>query len=267
MPRLEVPGASLYYEVDGSPDQPALLLLHAGIATLRMWDPQVASLAKDHFVVRFDERGFGLTDAEPAEFSDRADALAVLDDLGIVKATVIGCSRGGGIAIDLVVDSPDRVAGLVTIGSGPSGHPDIEETAHEHELYAAVESATGGEALRLEADFWDVGPLRDAAALDQEFVATARSLNVANLNHIDEDLRSIPLDPPAYGRLGDIRVPTLVMVGEYDVSVIHPESRSLIERIPGAEEYRFADAAHIPSVEQPEEFERVLTAWLEQHGL
>jgi pimeloyl-ACP methyl ester carboxylesterase len=267
MPRLEVPGASLYYETDGSPDHPALLLIHAGIATLRMWDPQIATLSKDHFVVRFDGRGFGQTDAESTEFSNRADALAVLDRLGIERVTVIGCSLGGGIAIDLTLDSPDRVAGLVTIGSGPSGHPNIEETAHEHELYAAMESATGEEALRLEADFWDVGPLRDAASLDQGFVATARGLNLANLRHIDENLRGAPLEPPAYGRLGDIRVPTLVMVGEYDVSVFHPVSRSLLERIPGAEEYRFADAAHIPNVEQPAEFERVLTKWLERHSL
>ncbi|MDQ1563926.1 MAG: 3-oxoadipate enol-lactonase, partial [Actinomycetota bacterium] len=109
--------------------------------------------------------------------------------------------------------------------------------------------------------------LRDAAALDQEFVATARGLNLANLRHIDEEPETIPLDPPAYGRLGDIRVPTLVMVGEDDVSVIHPASRSLVERIPAAEEYRFAHAAHIPNVEQPAEFEGVLTAWLGRHGL
>jgi 3-oxoadipate enol-lactonase len=267
MPRLEVPGASLYYETDGSPDDPALLLIHAGIANLRMWDPQIATLAADHFVVRFDERCFGLTDAEPTASSDRADARAVLDHLGVERATVIGCSRGGGIAIDLTLESPDRVVGLVTIGSGPSGHPDVEETAQEHELYAAMEAATGEEALRLEADFWDVGPLRDAAALDQEFVATARGLNLLNLRHIDEERETIPLDPPAYGRLGDVRVPTLVMVGEDDVSVVHPASRSLVERIPAAEEYRFADAAHIPNVERPEEFERVLTAWLERHSL
>jgi 3-oxoadipate enol-lactonase len=267
MPYIDAPGARLYYETDGSPDAPALLLIHAGIANLRMWDPQIAGLSKDHFVVRFDERGFGLTEAEDAEYTDRGDALAVLDHLGVEQATAVGCSKGGGIAIDLAIDAPGRVRGLVTIGSGPGGHPDVDETPHEAELYAAIEAATGDERLRLEADFWDVGPLRDAATLDPQFVATARKLNVDNLAHIDENLRGGALEPTAYERLGDIRVPTLVMTGAHDVSVIEPESRSLVERIPEAEAYRFAEAAHIPSVERPEEFERVLTGWLAKHGL
>lgn len=267
MPRLEVPGASLYYETDGSPDDPALLLIHAGIAQLRMWDPQIETLSKDHFVVRFDERGFGMTEAEAGEFSDRADALAVLDHLGVDTVTAIGCSRGGMIAIDLAVDAPDRIRGLVTIGSGPAGHPEIEETPHEAELYAVMEAATGVEKLRLEADFWDVGPLRDATALDPGFVATARELNVANLSHINENHRGTALDPSAYERLGEIAVPALIMVGEHDVSVMMPETVTLLERIAGSEDYRFAEAAHIPSVEQPEEFEAVLVPWLARHGL
>jgi 3-oxoadipate enol-lactonase len=267
MPRLEVPGASLYYEVDGSLTDPALLLIHAGIAQLRMWDPQIEALAREHFVVRFDERGFGLTDAEPGEYSDRADAMALLDHLGVSKATAIGCSRGGMIAIDLAIDSPDRIAGLVTIGSGPAGHPELDETPQEAELWAHLEAAEGAEKLRLEADFWDVGPLRDPTALDPGFVAAARELNVANLGHLDESHRGRPLEPSAYDRLGEIAVPALITWGDHDVSVIEPECRSLLERISGATEYRFAEAAHIPSVEQPEEFEAVLLPWLAEHDL
>src|ERR1700712_1277604 len=108
MPRLELRGSALYYEIDVSPEAPALLLLHAGIAQLRMWDSQIDALSRDHFVVRFDQRGFGLTDSktddsETVAYSDRADAIALLDHLGIATATVIGCSRGGMIAIDLAI--------------------------------------------------------------------------------------------------------------------------------------------------------------------
>jgi 3-oxoadipate enol-lactonase len=267
MPRLDVPGASLYYETTGSPNDPALLLIHAGIANLRMWDPQVPTLAADHFVVRFDERGFGLTESEDVAFTDRADALAVLDHLGVVQATVIGCSRGGMIAIDLAIDSPDRTAGLVTIGSGPAGHPEIEETPHEAELWEAAEAASGLERLRLEAELWDIGPLRNAADLDPDFVATAHKLNTDNLSHIDENRRGGALDPSAYDRLGEIAVPALIMRGVHDVSVVEPECRSLLERIPGATAYVFAEAAHIPNVEQPAEFESALMSWLEFHDL
>jgi 3-oxoadipate enol-lactonase len=266
MPFLDAPGSRLYFETHGSPESRALLLIHAGIANLRMWDPQIATLSKKYFVIRFDTRGFGLTESEDVPFTDRADALAVLDHLGVEQATVVGCSRGGMIAIDLAVDAPSRVRGLVTIGSGPAGHPEIEETPHEADLWSAIDAASGEEKLSLEADFWDVGPLRDPADLDPEFVAFARKLNIDNLAHIDERLRGGALDPSAYDRLGEIHVPALIMRGEHDVSVIEPECASLLERIPGAEAYVFAEAAHIPSVEQAAEFEAALTGWLAKHS-
>ena len=131
MPHLDVDGATLYYETEGRASKPAVLLIHAGIAHLRMWDPIVPALAEGHFVIRFDSRGFGATTTEDVEFSDRTDARNVLDHLGVERALLIGCSRGGGIAIDLAVETPDRVSGLVTIGSGPSGFPYLEPTAAE----------------------------------------------------------------------------------------------------------------------------------------
>ena len=111
MPSLDVPGASLYYETDGQSLRLPLLLIHAGVATLRMWDPQIEALAQQHYVVRFDTRGYGKTETDDVPFSDRDDALALLDHLGIERATVIGCSRGGAIALDLAVEHPDRVRG------------------------------------------------------------------------------------------------------------------------------------------------------------
>ena len=271
MTHLDVPGGSLYYETAGPRDAPALLLIHAGIASLRMWDPQVEALAAGHFVVRFDTRGFGLTTTENVAFSNRADAVALLDHLGLASATLVGASRGGGIAIDLALDSPERVAGLVTIGSGPSGHPEVPLTDREEELFAALDAAydQGGieEVFRLEAELWDFGPLRTAADLDPAFVETAYALNVANVGHLLE--RPLPegLEPPAYGRLGELAVPALVTVGDQDISPAIAQHAYLAASIPGAEQVVFAGAAHIPSVEKPEEFTAVLLDWLTRHAL
>jgi pimeloyl-ACP methyl ester carboxylesterase len=93
MPHIDVPGARLYYEADGHASAPALLLLHAGIANLRMWDPVIDALSAEHFVIRFDARGFGQSTADDVEYSERSDALYVLDHLGVEEATLIGCSR------------------------------------------------------------------------------------------------------------------------------------------------------------------------------
>lgn len=271
MPHLEVNGASLYYETDGHISSPAVLLIHAGIASLRMWDPQVAALSAGHFVIRFDTRGFGETEAADVPFSNRRDALDLLDHLGIARATVIGCSRGGSIAIDLAVAHPDRVAGLVTIGSGPGGFPELELTEREDALFDgldALDAAKDWDALaRREVELWDFGPNRSAADLNPDFVELAYALNAVNVRHGDEDPTPIPLEPPAYDRVVDIAVPALIMVGDHDLSPTLAQYEYLVSTIPGADGCRFPDSAHVPSVEQPEEFERVLLEWLSEHGL
>lgn len=271
MPHLDVPGASLYYETDGPASAPALLLIHAGIANLRMWDPQIPALAHDHFVIRFDTRGFGKTETEDVAFSNRQDALAVLDHLGIPQATLVGCSRGGTIAIDLALESPDRVSGLVVIGSAPSGFPDAELTDTENAAFDAIEAAEAErnwhDVARLEVQLWSFGPHRREEDLDPDFVATAYELNRVNTVHGGEDPTPIPLEPPAYDRLGEITVPALVTVGEYDISETHAQFEHLVSGIPDATGITIVDAAHLPSVERAPEFNRVLVEWLARQDL
>jgi 3-oxoadipate enol-lactonase len=271
MPHLEVSGASLYYEVDGSDDRPALLLVHSGVANLRMWDPQIPALAADHRVVRFDTRGYGLTECQNLEFSNRADALAVLDHVGVHKSTVIGCSRGGTIAIDLALDSPGRVLGLVLVCSGPSGFPEVELSEREDEMFDELDAAFAAEDWatlnRGEVELWDFGPSRRKDDLAADFVQTAYALHAANLPHATEAPISVPLDPPAYGRVTDIDVPALVMVGDHDITPTFAQYEYLVTSIPNADGCRFRDAAHLPNVEQPDAFGKVLVDWLAANNL
>ena len=119
----------------------------------------------------------------------------------------------------------------------------------------------------LEVRLWAIGPGREQATLDPGFVRLAYELNRENLAHSTERPRPEPLDPPAYDRLVDIAVPTLVTVGEHDLTEELAAFEFLITAIPHADSVRFADSAHLPSVEQPEEFARVLLAWLDAHSL
>jgi pimeloyl-ACP methyl ester carboxylesterase len=268
---LEVPGGRLYFETVGNPASPAVLLIHAGVATMRMWDPQVAALAQDHFVIRYDTRGFGLTESDSEPFSNRADAAALLDHVGVTHATLVGASRGGSIALDIALDLPGRVSGLVTIGSGPGGFPEQELTAAENSAFerigAAEEAGDWPLLNRLEAELWDFGATRDASDLDPGFVATAYALNAANLPHASDDLSPVPLLPQAYGRVRNITVPTLIVVGDHDLSETIAQFEFLADTIPNAESHRFADAAHLPNVEAPAEFETLLLEWLKGHQL
>lgn len=271
MPHLDVNGASLYYETDGHISSPALLLIHAGIANLRMWDPQIDALAAKHFVMRFDTRGYGRTETENVPFSNLSDALALLDHLGIPGATFIGSSRGGSISIDLAVEHPERVLGLVAIGSGPTGFPELQltdtESAAFDEIDAKFLAEEWDEVARLETALWCFGPERSANDLDPAFVKTAYELNAVNTRHFLEDPTPLSIEPPAYDRVVDIGVPSLFMVGSWDLSPVLAQFEYLVSAVPNAVGFRFDNAAHLPNVELAGEFESLVTEWLADNGL
>jgi len=270
VPIVEVPGAQLRYDVAGDPTAPAILFVHAGVATRAMWDPQFEDLARDHYVIRYDTRGYGESPGEDIEFADRHDLIAVLDALEIGRAAYVGASRGGRIALDAALDEPGRVSGLVTIGSTPGGQDQDGATELELRMLAQMEAAaTAGDVetlIHIEIAYWDIGPSRDVDDVDPAFLRRAIELNVGAA-HWDFAGLDRPLDPPAVSRLHEIAVPALVVVGELDVTESKLGFELLIAGLPNAEGLRVADSAHLPSVELAEQFTSDLRVWLGAHSL
>jgi 3-oxoadipate enol-lactonase len=271
MAETEFNGGSFYYEVDGDPAHPTIVLIHAGVATLRMWDALVPVLAATHRVIRYDTRGFGRTETTDVHFSEVDDLFAVLDHLGVDRATLIGASRGGRIAIDATVEHPDRVAGLVTIGSNPSGFPDVEMTERENDLFDELDALlAAGEHEKLnrrETELWAAGPTRDVIELDPAFLSLAYELNAPNVRHVSDVATPVPLESPAYYRTVDIEAPALFAVGEHDLSGELAATEYLLSTVPDSSGATVPDSAHLPSVERPDEFARVLSSWLASHSL
>jgi 3-oxoadipate enol-lactonase len=271
MPLLAVPGAELAYDAQGPMSAPALVLLHTGVATMRMWEPQIAALAAGHRVVRLDLRGFGATTHQDTPYSNRADVRAVMDHLGVSSATVVGAGRGATIGLDLALESPDRVDGVVLVGGGPSGFATSALTEEEHrrfdELDAAAEAGDRHALTRLEVALWAAGSLRLESDLDPDFVAFAHELAAANTVQPVGRGTPEPLRPPAVDRLAELGVPALVMVGEYDLSPARAQYAHLLEALPDATGFCFQDAAHLPNLEHPKKFTHVLLDWLTERGL
>lgn len=271
-PVVAVPGATLSYDVAGPAGAPVILFVHAGVATRVMWDPQFAELAADHRVVRYDTRGYGESPGEPVPYSEVEDLVAVLDAVGAERAVVVGASRGGRFALDAALAHPDRVSGLVVIGSNPSGMTEegLVRTESEVELERAMDEAEAAEdvdaLVRIEVQLWDLGPDRDSDEVDPAFLERAIELNV-DAAHWDFAGTATPPARGAIDRLGEVAVPTLVVIGDHDVTDAKVAADLLLAGIPDAEEARFPDAAHLPSVEHPERFTAILRDWLARHGL
>jgi 3-oxoadipate enol-lactonase len=253
--------AGLAHEVGGS--GPALLLVHAGIADRRMWDDQVGPFAAAGWtVIRADLPGFGETPPPDGPVALWALLRDLLDRLGVERAVVVGCSLGGRAAVDLALAAPDRVRALVLVGSGLAGRRFEEPALHElwDRREGAVERGDHQEAARVEVDTWVVGMDRDPGSVAPELRRRVEVMLLRAYAHGEVDLQEP--DPPAAGRLGEVAVPTLVLVGEHDRPDLHAIADALAGGIPGAERVVLGGTAHLPNMERPAEFNRVVLEFL-----
>lgn len=260
---IETDGARIYYEVDGSGE--AVILLHAGIANLRMWDGQVEALRDGYRVIRYDLRGFGRTETDAVEFSNRADIAAVLDHLGERSAHVVGISRGAMIALDFVLEYPDRARSLVMAAGGIGGYQSPE--AAPESTFEQVEKwweAKEWEPLaEWETDYWVEGPGQPVGRADPDLRALVHDWILSNYRAEKEEGKPQPLDPPAVDRLSELRAPVLAMYGTLDEAGTSESMRHLAEVVPRTRLELFDGSAHMLNLEQPERFNRLLREFLD----
>jgi 3-oxoadipate enol-lactonase len=253
-------GARINYERSGAGFP--VIFLHAGIADSRMWEPQVTAFAKQFDVIRPDRRGLGKSELPPKPWSPVDDLLALIDDLGLKPVHLIGCSMGGGIAIDFALDHPDRISKLVLVGSSIGGFTFRPEHAHVFAEAAAARKAG------------------DLAALNEAMLHLFLDGPDRPRGYVAEPLRKLFLDmngrairadfekaPPAQDllavrRLHEITAPTLVIVGDKDVPTVLEAAQLLTDSIRGASKAIIHDAAHLPNLEHPTEFNRLVLDFL-----
>ncbi|HEX2129432.1 MAG TPA: alpha/beta fold hydrolase [Solirubrobacterales bacterium] len=242
---------------------PALLLIHAGIADRTMWDPQWRTWNEDFTLIRYDQRGFGESDDPEAAYSLHEDALAVLDAVGIERVAVIGASMGGRAALDLALEAPDRVHAIITVAATPSGwEHDAELLARFEAVDAAYERGGVDAANEVELAMWVEGPYRSRGEVDPAVRGHVARINRAALAREEGRERAganpEPSEPavPAVDRLAEVGVPTLVVTGEFDQPSVNAGAAAIANGVAGARAVTIAGAAHLPSLERPEAFDR-----------
>jgi 3-oxoadipate enol-lactonase len=258
---VKLNGTRIHYERSGSGFP--LLLIHAGIADSRMWEPQAKAFANHFDMVRPDLRGFGDSELPPLPYSTCADLIALLDHLKIDRAHVVGCSMGGTVAIDLALKHPGRVEKLVLVASGVSGS---SLGAADAALFAEVEAADRADDMdavnRAEVRLWVDGPRRPEGSAPAAVRELVLDMNGRSLHTDWASAESQSLDPPAITRLSEISAPTLVIVGDQDLPHASANAELIISNVAGAHKVVIKDAAHLPNLEQPEEFNRVVLDFL-----
>jgi 3-oxoadipate enol-lactonase len=295
-----VSGARIYYEVAGQGDP--LVLINASDLDLRMWDQQVPEFARRFEVVRYDQVGIGRTrlegdrpplphDLESHEEyleklkgvaqeqgfpTNHGDLMALLDSLGIGRARLLGLGLGANTAVDFALGYPDRTDALV-LASLPhvwGNEPAIERLAEE----TRRSPRSLREALALAMPFVkslfrrrDATPLIDMMLADPSYAPSEetarrrlRELLMDNGDAILEQRgRRYPLDFSTAGRLREIGAPTLVLYAEEHSPIVRETARLLEREIPAARKVAFPGACQFVNMERPEEFNRIVTEFLE----
>src|SRR4051812_21235609 len=180
-----------------------------------MWAPQLKSLAREHRVLAPDLPGFGTAAYESDVVDFRAAVTSAMDRAGIERAAIVGNSFGGLVALELALESPERVSALVLVGAAIDDHDwsnELEEVG-DAEL-AALERGDRDGAVETQLA-WVTGPRRNRDAVDRNVLELVAEMqrHVYELQEGHDDVRSKRLDPPASKRLAEISAPTLVITG------------------------------------------------------
>ncbi len=261
MPFAQLADVRLHYELEGDPKLPVLMLCNSLGTTLDMWAPQMPAMLAHFRVLRYDTRGHGRSQVTPGEYSIAqlgADAVALLDHLGMQRVSFCGLSMGGMTGMWLGANRPDRVERMVLANTGAKlGDPPTWEAR-----FAAVRS--GGMA--------SITP----SVLDRWFTARYQRLSPNEVQKVRAML--LATSPDGYiangaavrdmdqrADLAKIKVPTLVIAGTYDGSTPPELGREVAQAIDGAR-YVELDAAHLSNWEQTGAFSSAVLSFVLDGG-
>jgi 3-oxoadipate enol-lactonase len=234
-------GADNVWAEDSGGSGPLLVLLHEGVGDSRMWDPVWPALTAGCRAIRYDVRGFGRSPAATEQYTLLGDLQSVLAHFDVDSAHLIGCSAGGCTALEFALAEPGRVKTLLLLCSGVSGYPYPEHPDLEAE-YAAL-TAAGDEEGLMAAGLRVWG----AAGADPLVTDLMRSALAA----WDNEERFQQQGEPVFDRLSELRVPTVIMVGDRDDADLIASNEAAARRIPGCQLIWMRGVDHYPTVRAP----------------
>jgi 3-oxoadipate enol-lactonase len=247
----------LYTEVDG--EGPSVVLTHDGLLDSASFDAQFDELARDYRVARWDRRGYGRSPRPTEPYSSVEDLAAVVQAMPGSRAALVGSSFGGFVTVQCALDHPELVRALVLVGPIVTGL-----ALSEHFTTRGGHGMPGPDARDAEqigywaeTDPWFTAPTSVAARERLRSLLTASPQNLHAASDLDSSQEKVALP-----RLGEIAVPTLLVVGEHDIADVHAHCGAMEAAIPGATRIVLSGSGHLPQLEVPAEFNRLILAFL-----
>ena len=254
---LKIGDSQVYYEECGiGPD--AVLLVHDGVVHSAVWDDVWPAFCRRGHTLRYDRRGYGKSSAATGWFAETDDMAAVLRQAGVTRATIVGSSHGGEVSINFTLEHPELVRRLVLVGAVVSGFPYSEHFLNRGAPWSELlgRGDVPGAARAIANDRYLVAPGNDAAR------KRLLDLLLASPQDITHSTPAIP-PKPALPRLGEIRVPTLLLVGDADIPDVHAHAGAIEAGIPRSTRIVIPGTGHLMYLEKPELFTQTVMRFLD----
>lgn len=263
---IPVGAATLPAMTAGPEDGIPVVFLHAGVCDHRMWTNEVEAVAADGYrALAYTRRGFGDAVSPDEAFSHLDDLESVLGHHGIHAAVFVGCSMGGGLAIDFALKHPGRTVGLVLAGTAITGgdyHLSDTDRQMEAVLEDAEERGDPEYQNKVDAHAWLDGPRsangRVGGAVRELFLDMNRRA-LTKLPPLTQETGR----PSARDRISGINAPVLLVAGDLDFNYILTRHDWLSDELPNAFATVIEGTAHLPNLERPDLFGRLLFEFLE----
>ncbi len=242
----------LSYEINGSGEP--IIFVHGFGLDCTMWQPQVEFFARKYRVVTYDVRGFGESSLPDRPYSHAADLKALIDHLGLKSAHIIGLSMGGRIAINFALTYPGMVRSLTLMDTALDGYAsDVDWNVH-----AKIQGLEKAKQNWLQHDLF--ATTRESAHLTDSLQAITD--RYSGWHWLNDDIY-VAASTDACNRLDEICVPTLVLVGQYDLGYFCRIADLLSARIANAQKIVIPNVGHMINLEAPSEVNGYLAEFLE----
>jgi len=261
MPSIDRNGVPIYFEDVGS--GPPIVMGHSILCSGEMWVYQLPQLAERYRVINMDQRGHGKSVPATGPYDLREmveDAVAILDHLEIERAVWAGLSMGGMVAMHAAIEFPNRVSALVLLDTHAGA-----ETSYKKLKYRAM--SLGATAFGITPFFPAVIPLlfgrttrAENPALIKEWKTKTASIHVPSITRA---VSVLVKRPSIVSELANVRVPSLVIVGEEDASLPVPISQEIANALPNASLVVIPGAGHLSALEKPEAVTEAMLGFLD----
>ena len=256
---MDINGKNICIKTVGNGDP--IVFLHCSLLTSEMWNSQIDYFSKKYKTLTFDFCGYGKSDLPKGIYSDHEDLKTILDKNNINKAIIVGCSYGGSVALDFVLEYPEYIKKLILITPAINGYKyPLKLTIESIKNFRNVRKIGIEKAVEMFMNnrYWSYFVPKENSFKEEFKNIFVENKNFYNGNYTKKRI----VKPVAIKRLTEIKINVLLIGSENDSKFNKDVAKTLSENIKGIKVYEIKNCGHLPNMEKREEINKIIDEYI-----